>query len=337
MTDEHSTPTTNHGRAVAAAGRRWSALTKTAAAIGLLAAVLGAGTGSALPAAADSPRPLPLRTPVTATFAAPAMAIAVLQATPEPHGATVFVRTTVPTTVSLSTTQVNPPPPPPSGNFPGSVFASGILTGVFNGPPPAYTTDHTQRLTGLRSNTTYELLATATAQNGQKQTGTIRFTTLKQRVQLTLEAIDIEDDGDGFFSGDGEPRWEIDVNWASGTSHICYPLTCGTYTSHGEGRVIPRDAGGEKYHWFFAEEVNPDLPKVFTMVVKAFEDDPLLYGACVGDCNPTKRATGFVAVPQNVDAGANFVTIRGDDGRGFRSVLTFKAEVFYDAFDHSQF
>ncbi|MGH2584159.1 MAG: fibronectin type III domain-containing protein, partial [Dehalococcoidia bacterium] len=88
---------------------------------------------------------------------------------------------------------------------------------------PVYVAASSFKLTGLSSNTTYTIFVRATNPAGQQITVQQDFTTLKQRVRVTLREINITDDGDWF--GDGEPGWVVTLAWPGGSVGGCFPNT----------------------------------------------------------------------------------------------------------------
>ena len=267
------------------------------------------------------------------------------------HAATVFVTGTAPIAITHTVQPVagagsSTPTRSIRGPLAGDVTSPrGGGAAATRDPQPAatnYQTQHRLDLTGLQSNTAYELVVTATAEKPNDKQTTVarqRFSTLKERLRITLDEINIEDDGDGFFTGDGEPRWEVDLKYVnSNAAMLCFPnpSNCKQYGSYGEGRIIPR-VGGQPLSWLLAEEVSP-LPNDLTITVRAFEDDVMLTGACIGDdCEKTRPASVTWRRPQGVESATERVLVRGDNGEGFKSVLTFKFEVFHDATDMSKF
>ncbi len=251
--------------------------------------------------------------------------------------ATVTFTTSEPTAVTFELKEVTGAPVQPPSQPPGPLggvrapITGGVATTGDTPPPASFKTMHQLVLKPLKSNTTYDVFVVATTQSGQRLTGSARFTTLKLRVRVTLEEITIEDDGDGIFRGDGDPRWDLDLT--SGW-RLCYPITCGTYGNWGEGRIVPRDVAGNRLSWLLHEEAYHGLLDALTMTVRAFEDDPGRPHACVGegcDGNPTIPASATWRRPQGVESASARVRVRGDDGRGFKSLLTFTFEVFHDA------
>jgi hypothetical protein len=274
------------------------------------------------------------------------------------HSATVFVTGTAPISIThtiqpLNGTDVGVEVPIRRGRAPfagDATLPSGGVAGLpgrgtasTGGAQAAavYQTQHRLDLTGLQSNMNYELVVTATAEKpNDKQPAVVRqrFTTLRERLRITVEEINIEDDGDGWLSGDGDPRWEVDLKYPnSNAAMLCFPNPgdCSKYGNYGEGRITPRYAGQPLY-WLLAEEISP-LPDELTITVRAYEDDPEVTGACVGDCEETRPASITWRRPQGVESHTARVQVRGDNGEGFKSVLTFKFEVFHDATDMSKF
>jgi hypothetical protein len=140
-----------------------------------------------------------------------------------------------------------------------------------------------------------------------------------------LEHIDIEDDGDSWARGDGDPRWTIDVAWGPNKSRQCYPTECGTFGNHGTGRFVPRDANGNKLAWGWSEEIYSPLPNALTISVQAEEDDDLPW-------TPSQISTATAECRlAGTEATSTQVQVRGDQAsRDFRSLLTFTCERYFD-------
>jgi len=322
-------------------------------AVGLTAAVLGTTMLSVAPAGADPPpqRTIPaiVSPPTGGVVTAPsrggplagvAASITPLQVQVGGTQATVTFTTSAPTAVTFTLTDVSgtPPSPPPAGPLGGVTgpLAGGVLLTGDAPSPASFKTAHQLTLKPLTSNTTYDVFVAATTQAGQRLTGSARFTTLKLRVRVTLEEINVEDDGDTDYgivvNNDAEPRWVMDLTFGH---TLCYPINCGAYAGNvAEGRFVPRDPAGNRLTWQLYEEVFHGLPSTFTISVRTFEDDVNLTGACLGggcDFNDNQLATCTWHRPQGVESASTRVQVRGDDGDGFRSVLTFTFELFHDA------
>jgi hypothetical protein len=298
---------------------------------GLAAVVFGATAISAPSANAD---PIPQRgVPAAARPGATTTAPLSIEMQVSPGGtqANVYVRPTNSEliAVSHSVRRVNgggtvaPPIRIPLDGIRAPI-TGGVATidGVLS--PADYRKEHTIRLTGLQSNTTYEVTVNAATPDGRTAVARQTFTTLKARVRVILEEITIEDDGDGIFRGDGEPRWEMDLTLGG---KLCYPIKCGSFGNHGEGRFVPRDPAGNRLTWKLFEEVFNGLPDVLTMSVKAEEDD----GAISGSPSQISTQTAVWRVPRGVETASSRVQVRGDQAsRDFKSVLTFSFELFHD-------
>jgi len=205
-----------------------------------------------------------------------------------------------------------------------------------------YTTTHATTLTGLSSDTTYAVTVTARALDGRTATARASFTTLKKRVRITLESIDITDDGDGFLTGDGEPRWEVYTLWDGGNVRGCYPLHCGDDGSIGEGRITPSNSAGETLRFDFAEENFDRFPDALALGVIAQEDDgggfvegvqlPRVWD-CVanGGCTAGEDSPTVWRVPQDEETAYQTLKVAGVENRtGFRSVLNFAVVLFHN-------
>jgi hypothetical protein len=323
-------------------------------AAGLTAAVLGATALGAASASADTPprRTVPAIVSTPAGSADPApqrgtrpataavASITPLQVQVGGTQATVTFSTSEPTAVTyeLKVVGAPPPPSPPSGPLGGvtTLVSGSVATTGVTPPPAAFKTQHSIPLKNLKSNTTYDVFVAATTQSGQRLTGSARFTTLKLRVRVTLEDINVLDDGDTDYAivvdNDAEPRWVMDLTLGG---RLCYPVNCGAYAGNvKEGRFVPRDSAGNRFTWQLFEEVFNGLPNELTISVRTFEEDVFNMGACVGhdcDLNDNRLASATWRRPQGVESHTDRVQVRGDDGDGFRSVLTFTFEVFHDA------
>ena len=319
---------------------------------GLTAALLGAAARGVAPANADTaPRhavPATVSTPAGGADPAPqrgsttvaAATITPLQVQAGGTQATVTFSTSEPTAVTFQLKEVTgaPPPQPPSGPLGGvtAPISGGVATTGDTPPPASFKTMHQLLLKSLKSNTTYDVFVVATTRSGQRLTGSARFTTLKLRVRVTLEEINVENDGDTDYgivvANDAEPRYVMDLSLGG---RLCYPINCGTYAGNvKEGRFIPRDSAGNRLTWQLFEEVFNGLPNELTISVRTFEEDVFNMGACVGhdcDLNDNRLASAVWRRPQGVESRTDRVQVRGDDGDGFRSVLTFTFEVFHDA------
>lgn len=200
---------------------------------------------------------------------------------------------------------------------------------------------HEQKLTGLTSNTAYEVSVTATTEKGQRLTAETRFTTLKERIRVTLRQITIEDDGD--LIGNGEPSWLVALGWAGGSVADCYPNpgSCdpGSYPS---GSIVPRNASGGFLTWIFAQENFDRLPQTLTLKVYPEESDsiaaymPAFYLECfTGLMALCLDGTGLDETrwqrPQGMEWSSETVSLRADLwDQGFKSSLVFTVETFHD-------
>ena len=224
-------------------------------------------------------------------------------------------------------------------------------------PQPVYTKEATIRLAKLQPNTAYEVVVNAGTQDGRTATARQTFTTLKQRVRLTLDKAVVHDDGDGFLSGKGEPTWLWTVEgFSGGPLKDCYPKTstgrCGV-AEVGEGTIVPRTRAGHPFSYIFAQEnfvpvVNPNqqpgdedytsMPREFTIRADAREDDPGIIGsvdaalsAIFGDWGAWLAGSSVATwrAPQGVESASQQVTVSADDGK-FKSTLYFTFQLFHD-------
>ena len=204
----------------------------------------------------------------------------------------------------------------------------------------SYGTTHEVKLTGLTSNTQYEVTVTAET-TGRKYTSQTRFTTSKQRVRVTLREINVTKDGDWF--GDGDPTWFLRLEWAGGQTGGCYPNNgniCET-GSHGEGRFVPKNYLGQPLMWLFAEENFDTMPTTFKLSAAAQEYDIIpilpnalncinLSGACSYDTD-LSYYTSTWRVPAGQDWASTPVSLYAHDGgKGFDSTMVFTFELFHD-------
>jgi hypothetical protein len=211
---------------------------------------------------------------------------------------------------------------------------------------PVYAPAHRFKLSGLLSNTTYTLDLRATTRTGQPVDVQQTFTTLKQRVRVTLREITITEDGDAWWM-DGEPVWVVKLNWSGGSVAECYPIAeiaCQP-GSFGEGRIFPRHNDGQFLAWTFAEENFDTMPAEFRIYAVAKEYDVIPGVANVAqffeDCfaDPPTGGCSFSSplpappwqAPQGVEWASTTVRVAAhDSGTGFESVLTVTFELFHD-------
>jgi hypothetical protein len=256
--------------------------------------------------------------------------------------ASVSFTTSEPTAIAFDLTGPSAVPAPvsPAPRGPLGDARAPLTGGATTGELPAadaYQTQHLLPLTQLTSNTTYDLVVAATTQSGQRLSAQTRFTTPAKRLRVTLESIEIEDDGD--LIGKGEPRWIVDLAWTGGALTRCYPLPypCEPVASR-ERRLTPRTAAGALLTFVFAEEHFDRFPETVSLAVQAREYDSLSGVGGVVDCIISLGCTvGAEAprvwpVPLGVEQAEQRLTARGDDlDGGFKSVLTFRLELFHDA------
>ncbi len=242
------------------------------AAAALAAAVLGATTLRVPTAGADTPKP-------------PIGTIAPLEVLPtispvrvEAGGmeATISFTTSVPTTASISHRPVSAVAP---RQLPAGVAAvvsplrtSQITLAAATAPLhqiETLSTSHQFKLTGLTPHTAYDVAVTATTETGQQLSGQTSLKMAPTRYSITVESITITDDGDGYFSGDGEPQWHVMPIWdgksfanAIEDGSFCFPYVpsngtkpaqC-TYGSYSTGTFTPRNHRNEPLMIVFSEE-----------------------------------------------------------------------------------
>jgi hypothetical protein len=141
-----------------------------------------------------------------------------------------------------------------------------------------YTTSHQTTLTGLTSNTKYQVSVAAETRDGRHTNGSASFYTAKKRVRLVLESIDIKDDGDVLLTGDGEPVWFASLAWPGREREFveCYPIStpkCEKTGEYGECRFSPSNSNGDSLMLVFAEENFDRFPDALTLLADAYEDD----------------------------------------------------------------
>ena len=325
----------------------------------LAVAVLGTATLGAPTAGAD---PGPTRTPPGAggTIAAQGPPISAIAVLAFGHEVTLSFTTAEPSEVTVTHTPAmgraaaSPLPVAAAPAITPATTPAGTLhvpPGVLSEPTAQhvlrqYTTTHEVKLTGLTSNTAYNVSVVAETQAGQKHTAEVRVLTAKQRVRVTLREIRITDDGDwdpdyvlGDIDNPGEPLWHVALKWTGGAVSACYPLDCfaGQY---GAGTIFPRSRSGDSLTWLFAEENFDTMPAKFTLSAGAEEEDliPLAVIAEVAECIIANSECQFSTdiptewqVPEGKESDSTVVRIRADDGgTGFHSELVFTFELFHD-------
>lgn len=263
----------------------------------------------------------------------------------------VLALSSVPTSVRYSVRRVEAAPtPPPSRGVLGTVGqlpTLGLLDPGTNAPPTRFSTKNPIRVTGLKPDTTYDLSVGATTEAGEQLTAKVRFTTLKQRVRLTLDKITVTDDGD--VIGNGEPTWFWQMGWPTGFAKDCFPKKAGKCREgdFGTGTITPRTGEGRSYSYVFAqenfrpmpgtgagEEDFTTMPTAFTLSVKANESDSIFQSVLDAFFDPYAMLGGSTPtvwqVPQNVERASQQITLGASDGN-FSSHMLFTFEVFYDA------
>jgi len=215
----------------------------------------------------------------------------------------------------------------------------GAEDGTASLPGGVYLGEHRVGLPKLQSNTTYEVAVYVINADGQQTTASKRFTTLKQRVRVTLREINITDDGDSWLTGDGEPSWLVGLEWAGGKTGGCYPNNgafCET-GSHGEGRFVPRNYLGQPLMWLFAEENFDSMPTAFTISASGTEYDIIPIGNLVnhiqngGFASPPDTTPFEWQVPARQEWASSPATLDASRAAaGFRSTMAFTFELFHD-------
>lgn len=216
-------------------------------------------------------------------------------------------------------------------------------------------TEHRLHLRGLSSNTTYTLAVNATNASGQSAATHRSFTTLKQRVRLTLDTITIADDQDGDLGSKGEPIWFWNVGWEGGSDGGCYPyithrpddiVICQEGSINDGTTIAPKSRAGGPIQMIFAEENFATMPRAFNLDVDVTENDLssqlyLDYGDLIEFLGgggfsgpPAEGGTPTFTAPSDKLYASKTVTLDAihEDryGQDLRSVMQFTFEFFYD-------
>jgi hypothetical protein len=207
-------------------------------------------------------------------------------------------------------------------------------------PTQGYATTHERKLTGLTSNTTYDVTVTATTQSGKKHTTKTSFTTFKKRVRIILQSIDIKDDG--HWWGDAEPTWSLHLSWndARPSAYCLYPQPCRPRKFEEGPVATPRNSEGKALMVVFAEENFDRFPESISLRGTAWDHNgrnpewdrfwDCVQGVVDGLCTIGEDSPLMWRVPQGVEGAYQILTVRGDDvARGFESVLTFSVELLH--------
>jgi hypothetical protein len=219
--------------------------------------------------------------------------------------------------------------------------------GGSGGPPPLVppSTSHRVQLTNLKSNTTYVTTVLAETPDGVSVTQQAQFTTLKERVRITAESVDITQ-GAAVY-GDNTVMWTFDVKWgpasgyhppsANGATSTCYPSTdsgspqggiCQS-ASHGDGSLQVRNNYGQPLSWIFAEENFDFMPSTFAFDGTATDTDLLTYPRNYTPGCPPGPDNGDV--PQGVESATKTITICvNDPSSQLNTTVTFRLDLFYD-------
>jgi hypothetical protein len=202
---------------------------------------------------------------------------------------------------------------------------------------------HQVTLSGLTSNTGYEVLVRTEDSTGKRLEARAGFYTIKKRVRLVVDEITITKDGDWF--GNGEPTWFWSVLWDGGSSGGCFPNTTPSGVEHlsgvcqagsyGEGAFVPRNDRGQKLALTFAEENFSVLPQTFFVSAKTTEEDlidPLivLVSELGAEFTPVYGSVPF-AVPQDREwMSAPIMLSPHCDECSVESRILFRFDVFHD-------
>lgn len=275
--------------------------------------------------------------------------------------ATISVRATNSELISVSHSvrrltgagQTAPPTRLPIRDVLGPLGGGLVSTGDAQ-PQPVYDKEPRIRLANLQPDTAYEVVVNAGTAAGEHAVARRTFTTLKQRVRLTLDKIVVHDDGDGVLAGKGEPTWLWQVEgFAGGPVNECYPKTAGRcrVAELGEGTVYPY-IGLQKYELVFAQEnfrpvLNPNpqpgdedftmMPQTFTLRATAQEDDSIVgpldaaLSTLLGEWGAWLSASPVATwqAPQGVESASQQVTVAANDGT-FESTMYFTFRLFHD-------
>jgi hypothetical protein len=203
-----------------------------------------------------------------------------------------------------------------------------------------YTTTHETTLTGLASNTQYQVSVTAMTRDGRRTNGAANFYTAKKRVRVTLREINITRDGDAWWSN-GEPAWLVRLQWAGGEVAGCFPNNGNVCEvgSYGEGRFVPRNYLGQPLTWIFAEENFDAMPAALGISADAKEFDfvPIVGGVLDflerGPSFETPGSSSGVDEEWHVPAGQDFAStaiVLSAGNEEFKSTTAFTFELFHD-------
>lgn len=257
--------------------------------------------------------------------------------------------TSQPTILSYSAVPVNtssqpaaPPRRPIIDVFGGSGALPTIST-ISPQNPASYTLQHEYKIARLKPGTPYTLKVTATTAAGGTVERQMQFTTLKQRIRLTLDRIVVHEDGD--WLGSGEPTWFWEMKWTNGATAGCYPYTGATLQyavaicqdgSVDAGTVLPKNPSGGKITHVLAQENLVTMPTQLTLSVDAKENDWHYLGAfanCLENlgCPFSITAPAAWDVPQGVEWASKSVVLEAiDSGTGFKSTMYFHIDLFHD-------
>lgn len=328
----------------------------------------GTATASATltPAAAStsSARPAPLTrtpaptaaaiiTPIPVTVVPQPVANVSVQASGT--GATVTVTSREPTSIAVSAgpflftgAQSGAGSGSGSSSLPSSgAQLPGTGTASLGGSGASFATSHTVKLTGLSSNSTYSANVTGQTQAGENFTQQVVFQTLKERIRVSLETIDIGNNG--AIYGGSDMAWGSVLQFYGGNSQppgplgnvlLCYPRSSGVCSTgnFGNGTFSPTNDFGESLDWVFSQENFDIMPTSFG-VFSAVEADPGLLSRLTGDLAnlfaniPVYGEEPGWSVPQGVESATGTETVTANDdstGTGVETTLTFRYYLFYD-------
>ena len=136
---------------------------------------------------------------------------------------------------------------------------------------PVYDKEARFRLTGLTSNTAYEVVVNAATEDGRTASARQTFTTLKRRLSVTLDKIVVHETGDGALSGifgdrNADPTWHWTLEgFSGGPLQDCFPKAAGSCKEGDFGAddrvsILPACTRGDRDHrscvytYVFAQE-----------------------------------------------------------------------------------
>lgn len=206
-------------------------------------------------------------------------------------------------------------------------------------------TNHTIRLTGLRSNTVYSAtIWIADGAGQQTQSAAVTLHTPKQRIRITFPKATITDYAQ--LIGNPDALWILNVRWAGGELGACYPYS-GTLCQPGDtgsadnfNQYFFTNAQNQIVGYLFREEdFGNALPTSFTVGGDAQASSwsdflpsiPFHFEPRCADPLGCPDDPYVWQVPQGGASATQTVNVRAEDHNfGFKSNVQVKMEVFYD-------